>query len=35
MVLHVGKDAMVPLKDVILILDYKEARIRMMIPIIF
>ena len=26
MVLHIGKDAMVPLKDVILILDYKEAR---------
>ena len=23
--LHIGKDAMVPLKDVILILDYKEA----------
>ena len=26
MVLHIGKDAMVPLKDVILILDYKEAK---------
>jgi len=26
-VLHIGKDAMVPLKDVIFILDYKEARI--------
>ncbi|MDD5017191.1 MAG: DUF370 domain-containing protein [Eubacteriales bacterium] len=26
MVLHIGKDTMVPLKDVILILDYKEAR---------
>lgn len=26
MVLHVGKDAMVPLKDVIMILDYKEAK---------
>ena len=25
MVLHIGKDTMVPLKDVILILDYKEA----------
>ena len=24
-VLHIGKDAMVPMKDVILILDYKEA----------
>ncbi len=23
--LHIGKDAMVPLKDIILILDYKEA----------
>lgn len=23
--LHIGKDAMVPLKDVIMILDYKEA----------
>lgn len=23
--LHIGKDAMVPLKDVVLILDYKEA----------
>ena len=25
-VLHIGKDAMVPLKDVVLILDYKEAK---------
>ena len=25
MVLHIGKDTMVPLKDVVLILDYKEA----------
>lgn len=24
--LHLGKDTMVPLKDVIMILDYKEAR---------
>ncbi len=24
--LHIGKDAMVPLKDVVLILDYKEAK---------
>lgn len=27
MVLHIGKDTMVPLKDVVLILDYKEALI--------
>ena len=26
MVLHIGKDAIVPLKDVVFILDYKEAR---------
>lgn len=26
MVLHIGKDALVPLKDVVLILDYKEAK---------
>ena len=26
MVLHIGKDTMVPLKDVVFILDYKEAR---------
>jgi|AGTN01.3.fsa_nt_gi hypothetical protein len=26
MVLHIGKDEIVPLKDVILILDYKEAK---------
>ena len=26
MILHIGKDIMVPLKDVILILDYKEAK---------
>jgi len=25
MVLHIGKDAMVPLKDIVFILDYKEA----------
>lgn len=25
--LHIGKDAMVPLKDIVLILDYKEAMI--------
>lgn len=25
--LHIGKDAMVPLKDIIMILDYKEAMI--------
>ncbi len=24
--LHIGKDAMVPLKDVVFILDYKEAK---------
>lgn len=27
MVLHIGKDAMVPLKDVLFILDYKEAKV--------
>ena len=26
MVLHIGKDVMVPLKDVVFILDYKEAK---------
>jgi hypothetical protein len=26
MVLHIGKDEIVPLKDVIFILDYKEAK---------
>lgn len=26
MVLHVGKDTMVPLKDVVFILDFKEAQ---------
>jgi len=26
MVLHIGKDALVPLKDVIMILDHKEAK---------
>lgn len=26
MVLHIGKDALVPLKDVVFILDYKEAK---------
>ncbi len=26
MVLHIGKDAMVPLKDVIMILDHKQAK---------
>ncbi len=25
--LHIGKDAMVPLKDIVLILDYKEAMV--------
>jgi len=25
-VLHIGKDMMVPLKDIIMILDYKEAK---------
>jgi len=25
--LHIGKDVMVPLKDVIMILDYKEAKV--------